>query len=78
MKIKLALNADLQTCYARISYKTWGTAEVWEWNYNQSATYGKSSLIGTIQSGFTEGSFLLLNGQKEMRSVAEDLISSKQ
>ena len=24
--------------------------------------------------GFTEGSFLLLNGQKHLRSVAEDLI----
>ena len=28
--------------------------------------------------GFTEGSFLLLNGQKHLRSVAEDLISTKQ
>ena len=28
--------------------------------------------------GFTEGSFLLLNGQKYLRSVAEDLISNKQ
>ena len=28
--------------------------------------------------GFTDGSFLLLNGQKYLRSVAEDLISSKQ
>ena len=27
--------------------------------------------------GFTEGSFLLLNGQKYLRSVAEDLISNK-
>ena len=27
---------------------------------------------------FTEGSFLLLNGQKHFRSVAEDLISNKQ
>ena len=27
--------------------------------------------------GFTEGSFLLLNGQKHMRSVAEDLVSNK-
>ena len=26
--------------------------------------------------GFTEGSFLLLNGQKHLRSVAEDLIST--
>ena len=28
--------------------------------------------------GFTEGSFLQLNGQKHLRSVAEDLISDKQ
>ena len=28
--------------------------------------------------GFTEGSFLLLNGQKHLRSVAEDLVSNKQ
>ena len=28
--------------------------------------------------GFTKGSFLLLNGQKHLRSVAEDLISNKQ
>ena len=28
--------------------------------------------------GFTEGSFLLLNGQKHLRLVAEDLISNKQ
>ena len=28
--------------------------------------------------GFIEGSFLLLNGQKHLRSVAEDLISNKQ
>ena len=27
--------------------------------------------------GFTEGSFLLLNGQKHLRSVVEDLISNK-
>ena len=27
---------------------------------------------------FTEGSFLLLNGHKQLRSVAEDLISKKQ
>ena len=27
---------------------------------------------------FTEGSFLLLKGQKHLRSVAEDLISNKQ
>ena len=28
--------------------------------------------------GFTEGSFLPLNGQKHLRSVAEDLICNKQ
>ena len=28
--------------------------------------------------GFTEGSFFLLNGQKHLRSVAEDLLSNKQ
>ena len=28
--------------------------------------------------GFTEGSFLQFNGQKYLRSVAEDLISNKQ
>ena len=28
--------------------------------------------------GFTEGSFLLLNGQKHLRSIVEDLISNKQ
>ena len=28
--------------------------------------------------GFTEGSYLLLNGQKHLRSVADDLISNKQ
>ena len=31
-----------------------------------------------LSFGFTEGSFLLLNGQKHLRSVAEDLISNKQ
>ena len=30
------------------------------------------------ESSFTEGSFLQLNGQKHLRSVAEDLISNKQ
>ena len=28
--------------------------------------------------GFTNGSFLQLNGQKHLRSVTEDLISNKQ
>ena len=28
--------------------------------------------------GFTKGSFLLFNGQKHLKSVADDLISNKQ
>ena len=31
-----------------------------------------------LRFGFTEGSFLLLKGQKHLRSVAEYLISNKQ
>ena len=35
--------------------------------------------MANFSFGFTEGSFLLLNGQKHLRSVAEDLmISNKQ
>ena len=34
--------------------------------------------MADISFGFTEGNFLLLNGQKHLRSVAEDLISNKQ
>ena len=30
--------------------------------------------MGDLSFGFTEGSFMLLNGQKHLRSVAEDLI----
>ena len=41
-------------------------------NCNSVHTYG------WLYFGFTEGSFLLLNGQKYLRSVAEDLISTKQ
>ena len=32
--------------------------------------------IDDFSFGFTEGSFLLLNGQKHLRSVAEDLTSN--
>ena len=38
----------------------------------------QSTLIAEFNFGFTEGSFLLLNGQKHFRSIAEDLISNKQ
>ena len=34
--------------------------------------------MAKFRSGFTEGSFLQLNGQKHLRSVADDLISNKQ
>ena len=38
----------------------------------------QSTPMADFSFGFTEGSFLLLNGQKQLRSVAEDLISNKQ
>ena len=34
--------------------------------------------IAGFSFGFTEGSSLMLNGQKHLRSIAEDLISNKQ
>ena len=37
-----------------------------------------SAQIADFSFGFTESSFLLLNRQKYLRSVAEDLISNKQ
>ena len=36
-----------------------------------------ADFIFGFTEGFTEGSFLLLNGQKHLRSVVEDLISNK-
>ena len=38
----------------------------------------QSTPMADFSSGFKERSFLLLNGQKHLRSVAEDLISKKQ
>ena len=38
----------------------------------------QSTPIADFSFGFAEGSFVLLNGQKHLRSVAEDLISNKQ
>ena len=34
--------------------------------------------VAEFTFGLTEGSFLQLNGQKHLRSVAEDLVSNKQ
>ena len=34
--------------------------------------------MAAFSVGFTEGSFLQLNGQKHLKSVAEDLISKKE
>ena len=38
----------------------------------------QSTSMADFSFGFTEGSFLLLNGQKHLMSVAEDLTSNKQ
>ena len=38
----------------------------------------QSTPVADFSFGFTERSFLLLNGRKHLRSVAEDLISNKQ
>ena len=37
----------------------------------------QSTSMADCSFGFTEGSSLLLNGQKHLRSVVEDLISNK-
>ena len=38
----------------------------------------QSTQMADFSFGFAEGSFLMLNGQKHLRSVAEDLVSNKQ
>ena len=38
----------------------------------------QSTSMADLSFGFTEDSFLLLNGQKHLRLVAEDFISNKQ
>ena len=38
----------------------------------------QSTPMADFSFGFTEGSFQLLNGQKHLKSIAEDLISNKQ
>ena len=35
-------------------------------------------LLAEFRFGHNEGSFLLLNGQKHLRSVADDFVSNKQ
>ena len=46
--------------------------------FETQQTVIKSTPMADFTFGFTESSFLLLNGQKHLRSVAEDLISNKQ
>ena len=41
-------------------------------------TVTQSTPMADFSFGFTEGSFLLLNGQKHLRSVAEDFTTNKQ
>ena len=38
----------------------------------------RSTPMGDFSFGFTEDRFLLFNGQKHLRSVAEDLVSDNQ
>ena len=46
--------------------------------FETQQTVIQSTPMAGFRFGFTEGSFLLLNGQKHLRSVAEDLTSNKQ
>ena len=46
--------------------------------FETQKTVIQSTPMADFSFGFAEGSFLLLNGQKHLRSVAEDLISNKQ
>ena len=48
------------------------------WNFWNLANCNSVHNYGWPRFGFTEGSFLLLNSQRHLRSVAEDLISNKQ
>ena len=43
----------------------------------QQTVIQSTLMAADFSFGFTEGSFLLVNGQKHFRSVAEDLISNK-
>ena len=46
--------------------------------FETKQTVIQSTPIAEFSFGFTEGSFLQLNGQKHLRSVAEDVICNKQ
>ena len=46
--------------------------------FETQQTVIQSTPMAELSIGFTEGSFLQLNGQKHMKLVAEDLISNKQ
>ena len=46
--------------------------------FEAKQTVIQSTSMAGFSFGFAEGSFLLLNGQKHLRSVPEDLISNKQ
>ena len=46
--------------------------------FDTSQTIIQSTPMAECSFGVTEGSFLQFNGQKHLRSVAEDLISNKQ
>ena len=46
--------------------------------FETQQTVIQSTTMTDFSFGFSEGSFLLLNGQKHLRSVPEDLISNKQ
>ena len=46
--------------------------------FETKQTVIQSTPMADFSFDFAEGSFLLLNGQKHLRSVQEDLISNKQ
>ena len=47
-------------------------------DFETQQTVIQSTPVAEFRVGFTVGSFLQVNGQKRLRSVAEDLISNKQ
>ena len=46
--------------------------------FETQQTVIQSAPVADFSFGFTEGNFLLLNGPKHLKSVAEDLISNEQ
>ena len=49
-----------------------------QYNFETLQTVIQSTPMTDVSFSFTEGSFLLLNGQEHLRSVAKDLTSNKQ